>query len=329
MRAHPPLKVHKTAGALKYAALAIPLALTVLLGAGTARADFVAGVDAYDRGDFQAAYDEWLPLAREGDPAAQRNIGHLYRRGQGVPQDSAVAVNWYIRAAEAGLPRAQANLAAMYLRGEGIDQDERAAAIWYHRAAIEGHTISRFNLGLMYQQGLGVDANLARAMGWFGQAAEDGHEKSVEMLDALVARGVSPASEKDLLAALKRLETQNEPRISPSGAETPIQAARINESAEVEPGLLAYREQAYDRALSLWLPLAGQGNSEAQFFVGGLYMDGSGVEEDMVQAHAWWQLASQQGHAKAREFLELIGAIMTEDQRKRAAQLALTLASGP
>lgn len=333
MRVNPHMPTRRHAGFLWRAALFAALALTVGLWATSVRADFEAGVEAYDRGDFLAAYDEWLPLARGGDPAAQRNIGHLYRRGQGVPQDAAVAVNWYTRAAEAGLARAQANLANMYLRGEGVLRDERAAAVWFQRAAMDGHTISQFNLGLMYQQGLGVAADLTKAMGWFSRAAEDGHGKSAETLAALQARGISPAPEGDLHAEPFGDETADARPTSPRRVEgalaPPTRTARIDESAEVEPGLLAYRSQAYERALSLWLPLAQKRNSEAQFFVGGLYMDGSGVEEDVVQAHAWWQLAAEQGHAKAQEFLDLIEAIMTEEQRQQATQLAPTLTTAP
>ena len=344
MRLVPHMTTRRRAGFLWRGALFAALALTAVQWAGPARADFKAGVDAYDRGDFLAAYEEWLPLARGGDLAAQRNIGHLYRRGQGVPQDAAVAVNWYTRAAEAGLARAQANLATMYLRGEGVRRDERAAAAWFQRAALDGHTVSKFNRGLRYQQGLGVVADLTKAMAWFRRAAEDDHEKSAKILAALRERGISPAPEEELRAELFGGETPDgEPNggkpTSPGPAEgaaappaPPVltaRATRIDENAEVGPGLLAYRSQAYGRALSLWLPLARKGNSEAQFFVGGLYMDGSGVEEDVVKAHAWWQLSAEKGHAKAQEFLDLIEAVMTEEQLQQATQLVPALTTAP
>ena len=54
-------------------------------------------------------------------------------------------------------------------------------------------------------------------------------------------------------------------------------------------------------------------------------MDGSGVPADVVQAHAWWRLASDKGHAKAKEFVELIESIMTPDERTRARTLAADL----
>ena len=49
--------------------LALPLIVVLVLAAGAmpARADFAAGMAAYDRGDYQTAYKEWLPLAKAGD----------------------------------------------------------------------------------------------------------------------------------------------------------------------------------------------------------------------------------------------------------------------
>ena len=58
-------------------------------------------------------------------------------------------------------------------------------------------------------------------------------------------------------------------------------------------------------------------------------MDGAGVEEDVVRAHAWWQLSAENGHAKAQEFRDLIEAIMTDEQRQQAIQIAPTLSTAP
>ena len=64
--------------------------------------DFQRGLAAYDRGDYTAARAFWQPLADNYDLAALRNIGHLYRLGQGVARDGAKAVRYYTRAAELG-----------------------------------------------------------------------------------------------------------------------------------------------------------------------------------------------------------------------------------
>jgi TPR repeat protein len=149
-------------------------------------ADFVAGVKAYDRGDYAAAFEAWSPLAQNDDPAAQRNIGHLYRFGLGVGQDFERAAFWYREAAEMGLPGAQANLAMMYLRGQGLIADARQAAQWFSQAAVQGHAISQYNLGLLYLKGHGLPRDEARAMGWFHLAAKGGHIQALEALSKLV-----------------------------------------------------------------------------------------------------------------------------------------------
>jgi len=43
------------------------LLVLALLWPVTVRADFQAGLDAYDRGDYKTAYREWLLLAEQGN----------------------------------------------------------------------------------------------------------------------------------------------------------------------------------------------------------------------------------------------------------------------
>ena len=176
------------------------LILGVVIGAllalaRPALADFAAGVEAYDNGDYATAFAEWLPLAETGDAAAQRNIGHLYRKGQGVEQDLASAAEWYRRAAEVGFARAQANLASMYLRGDGVPQDYAEAAKWFERAAIQGHDIAQYNLALMYERGLGVERSEPKALAWYYNAARSGHKKAADRLATLV---IAPADDSKL-----------------------------------------------------------------------------------------------------------------------------------
>ena len=55
---------------------------------------------AYQRGDYATAYRLWLPLAQQGSSTAQQNIGRLYERGEGVPQDQQAAMEWYRKEAD-------------------------------------------------------------------------------------------------------------------------------------------------------------------------------------------------------------------------------------
>lgn len=154
---------------------------------------FAAGVDAFDRGDFVKAYAIWLPWAHRGDPAAQRNLAHLYRMGLGVPQNFVQAAAWYRLAAESGLARAQANLASMYLRGQGVEEDAREAAYWFAVAATNGHALAQFNLALLYLRGTGVERNEAKAAGWLYLAAKAGYRPAIKALARLVPAISGPA----------------------------------------------------------------------------------------------------------------------------------------
>ncbi len=90
---------------------------------------------AFDRGDYATALREWRPLAEQGDATAQYNLGAMYDKGQGVPQDDAEAVRWYRKAAEQGFALAQYNLGRMYYKGQGVPQDYVQAHMWNNLAA--------------------------------------------------------------------------------------------------------------------------------------------------------------------------------------------------
>ena len=117
------------------------LTLAVLLGsAGISwSADFQKGLAAYDSGDYATALREWTPLAEQGNANAQFNLGVMYDKGEGVPQNYKTAVKWYRLAAEQGYADAQGNLGVMYGTGQGVIQDNVYAHMWGNIAASNGN----------------------------------------------------------------------------------------------------------------------------------------------------------------------------------------------
>ncbi len=91
--------------------------------------------------------------ADQGYAPAQFNLGWMYDRGEGVPQDYAEAVKWYRKAADQGLSIAQFYLGTMYDKGEGVPQDYAEAVRWYRKAADQDVQDAQFNLGAMYENG--------------------------------------------------------------------------------------------------------------------------------------------------------------------------------
>ena len=61
--------------------------------------------------------------AAQGNALAQNNLGLLYDLGDGVPQDYAVARQWYEQAAAQNHAAAQFNLGLLYANGHGVPQD--------------------------------------------------------------------------------------------------------------------------------------------------------------------------------------------------------------
>jgi TPR repeat protein len=137
-------------------------------------ADFRAGLDAYQRGDYTAALKEWQPIADGGDPHAQYNLGLLYARGLGVPQDYERAIAWYRLAASQGVAAAQYNLGVMYANGQGVPVNRQEAAKWFLEAAQQGIAQAAIGLGRMYDEGEGAFHNPAEAVKWYRKAAEQG-----------------------------------------------------------------------------------------------------------------------------------------------------------
>jgi TPR repeat protein len=153
------------------------LAALVLLYviAPAVRADFQAGLDACNRGDYAAALREWQPLAEKGDANAQYNVGLLYTRGQGVPEDLVKAVEWYLKAAEKGVAAAQFNLGVIYANGQGgVPQNLPEARKWLEKAASRGIAEAEDALGYFHDAGQGVTKDSAQALIWYRKAAEAG-----------------------------------------------------------------------------------------------------------------------------------------------------------
>ncbi len=121
----------------KWLRLSIVVGLALMLAA-PAWADFQAGLDAYERGDYDTAVKELWPLAEQGHPKAQYNLGVMYQLGLGVPQDDQEAAQWCRLAAEQGHAGAQVVLGAMYHLGQGVPRDDALAHKWVTLAAAHG-----------------------------------------------------------------------------------------------------------------------------------------------------------------------------------------------
>ena len=100
--------------------------------------------------------------------------------------------------------------------------------------------------------------------------------------------------------------------------------------SDLQKGIIAFNNGGYATALREWMPLAEQGNADAQASLGIMYAFGNGVIKDNVYAHMWGNIAASpanieaeiDGALEAVEYINLIEDEMTPSQIAEAQKLA-------
>ncbi len=77
-----------------------------------------------------------------------------------------------------------------------------------------------------------------------------------------------------------------------------------------------------DDAAALLRAAAEQGNAEAQYNLGLMYLEGLGVKQDNAEAYAWIRTAAAQGKGGTLEIRATLLREMTSSQADRAIRLA-------
>src|SRR3954464_11589831 len=109
------------------------LALSVLLmTAAAAAADYNAGLQAFNAGNYKVAMKEWTAPAQSGDAQAQHGLGLIYETGRGLDKpDIKEAIRWYEASAKQDYAPALNNLAMLYASGRGVTKDQpKAIQLW-------------------------------------------------------------------------------------------------------------------------------------------------------------------------------------------------------
>src|SRR5258707_12371148 len=88
--------------------LAATFAAALILSAQPATADMYTATQAYDKGDFAGAFQQFKDLAELGQPTAQLNLAIMFGRGKGVAANATYAHAWASLAAQNGEHRGKA-----------------------------------------------------------------------------------------------------------------------------------------------------------------------------------------------------------------------------
>lgn len=124
---------------MKHRKIASLLLASTLFSAQPAFAGLEEGRDFMEANDFEAAMQEFLPLARSGNADAEELIGVMYALGLGVERDDERAFEWYLRSSLKGHPGAQSGIGWYYEVGRGMPAPDLVRAYtWYVLSAIGG-----------------------------------------------------------------------------------------------------------------------------------------------------------------------------------------------
>jgi TPR repeat protein len=93
-------------------------------------------VPAYERRDYDRAFQGFTLLAEKGQAWAQNYLGWMIEHGQGVTRDVYAAIPWYEKSAEQNNKDAQFNLGRIYLHEIKI---YCVAVDWLEKAERNGH----------------------------------------------------------------------------------------------------------------------------------------------------------------------------------------------
>jgi len=157
------------------------LAWLIARGAPLSAQSVAAGADAWAKGDYDTAVENWRPLAEKGDPDAQFNLGQAYRWGRGVTANLSAAQTWYERAAGSGQMDAQVILGLMLFQ----NGDHAAGLRWLKAASEKGEPRAMLIYGTALYNGDSVPQDAVLGYAYVSRAAAQGLQAAKDTLAQL------------------------------------------------------------------------------------------------------------------------------------------------
>ena len=269
----------------------------VLLGAQVFAQNFDKGLKAYRASDYETALKVFEPLAKQGMLEAQYFLGEMYRYGYGVSESKFTATQWYRKSADKGDNYSQLALGDMYHKGQVPSRVAPEAIKWYRLAVAQGNaeiveTVG-LKLGNVYEAGYGgVLQDFVKAYMWYSIAFPNEYDlmKLNHPLTRL-SRSITQADVTKAKAMARKCISSN------------YTVCGYFDAENLHVGLEAIKSSNYTIALQKLLPLALQGNADAQNQLGSMYTNGHGVPKDIAEGFRWYRLAAVQGHAQSQHII--------------------------
>jgi TPR repeat protein len=292
-------------------------------------------------GDFSKAtqyyQDAALLLQRkasEGDPVAMYCMGEI--DFQVIPTNVSRALDWFLKSANAGYPQSQATIGALYLKGLPglLEKDSRKGIEYLSRAVKSKSLTARFNLGMAYYNGDGVGKDSSKAVQWLALAEKQNFAEAQYVLGRMYFEGddlirkdqakglyfLKKASAQSHLLAKRYLGdiTGEEVPTAPLN-KSPHPLPKFNSAARdhhLEEAKMYYtgigKDQDYNKAFTLLLPFANEGNPEASRLIGLMCFTGKGTTKNISAAEKWLRQAAKSGDPIANRMLSQYQALFRQ-----------------
>ena len=256
-------------------------------------------------GNYGAAEDILLPLARSKDRAAQYSLGWLYKNASGEYQDDSKSRYWFTEASKGGDQDAQYELIKILI------DDEATKNVVYtpgERNCFVRYTQESGEYVWKLCREVGVPGTYQQLDKWLEAITTSPSQDLIKFLKQEVQRD-SPAAhlilgalynQGKVLARSEKLALEH----LEAAAKYGIPAAQTLLAALVMSIDKVQRD--YQAAHDLLVQAAGKGYREAQYRLGRLYINVESPLQNREQALIWFLEAERQGEARARIHLGLV-----------------------
>ena len=167
-----------------------------------------------------------------------------------------------------------------------------------------GDPEAQANVGYMYEEGLGVTQQFDTAVSWYKKAAASGSMQANHNLGMMFAEGKGVP--QSWVRSLRYFEI--------SASEVPASRYMIGYTYFQGEGNIQNRPKAFRE----FMDAAIDGYANAQYMIAFMYLDGSGIPEQPIQAYVWSSLAHENNQSQAAELIDAASNRMSSAQVMRA-----------
>lgn len=254
------------------------------------REEAQARIDAMEEGGrseprgYARAAERIRALAESGHAGAMFHMGKLYVHGIGVAQDMREAQKWYHRAIDAGEMRAHCNMGWIYLYGFGaIPADKKKAFELLSAGSASGIPAARASIGLMRITGDGIEADVQLGLRLLEESFDEGYLNAGNHLaDMYFAGKFVPQDVEKAHDWLSRVAQKGDERTMAILGHYLVTGSHGKTDVARGVELL---EQAIENK---YVP--------AFLWIGNLYKEGKGVEQDLAKAREWFEKGAVAGN---------------------------------